>query len=99
MPVHRFFRTDGSGHFLTASATERDAIGASRAHSHFRYEGVAFFAAPQEVPGAFSSWRTGTGLVRSVGGTPGADAQPVEPSVEDAYLLLRMQQTHPAGAT
>ena len=55
--------------------------------------------AAQEVPGAFSSWRTGTGRVRSVGGTPGADAQSVEPTVEDAYLLLRMQQTHPAGAT
>jgi len=57
VPVHRFFRTDGSGHFLTASATERDAIGASRAHSHFQYEGVAFFAAPQEVPGALPVYR------------------------------------------
>ena len=57
VPVHRFFRTDGSGHFLTASATERDAIGASPAHSHFQYEGVAFFAAPQSALGAVPVYR------------------------------------------
>ncbi len=55
--------------------------------------------AAQEVPGALSSWRTGTGSVRSVGGTPGADAELVEPTVEDAYLLLRAQQHRPAGAS
>ena len=36
-----------------------------------------------------SSWRTGSGAVRSVGGTPRPDAQLVEPAVEDAYLLMR----------
>ena len=39
--------------------------------------------------GALTSWRTGTGTTRSIGGTPGPDAQPVEPAVEDAYLLMR----------
>jgi ABC-2 type transport system ATP-binding protein len=38
---------------------------------------------------AIATWKTGTGLIRSVGGTPPADAQPVDPSVEDAYLLIR----------
>lgn len=41
-----------------------------------------------EVPGARVSWRTGTGRVRSIGGTPGPGAEPAEPSVEDAYLLM-----------
>jgi ABC-2 type transport system ATP-binding protein len=45
--------------------------------------------APAALPGALSSWRTGSGAIRSVGGRPGIDATPVEPSVEDAYLLLR----------
>ena len=67
-----------------------DLIEVARGHVHI---------AAQEVPGALSSWRTGTGRVRSVGGTPGADAHSVEPSVEDAYLLLRAQRTHPAAAT
>ncbi len=39
--------------------------------------------------GAIHTWRTGTGLVRSVGGRPGPDADTVAPTVEDAYLLLR----------
>jgi ABC-2 type transport system ATP-binding protein len=42
-----------------------------------------------ENEGALSSWRTGSGAVKSVGGTPAADAEGAEPSVEDAYLLLR----------
>ncbi len=41
-----------------------------------------------ELPGARHSWRTGTGRVRSIGGTPGAGAEPTAPSVEDAYLLM-----------
>jgi ABC-2 type transport system ATP-binding protein len=41
-----------------------------------------------EVPGAQVSWRTGTGRVRSIGGTPPAGAEQAEPSVEDAYLLM-----------
>ncbi|HET9422489.1 MAG TPA: ATP-binding cassette domain-containing protein [Nocardioides sp.] len=39
--------------------------------------------------GALSSWRTGSGAVRSVGGTPRHDSRAVEPAVEDAYLLMR----------
>ena len=41
-----------------------------------------------EIPGARVSWRTGTGRIRSIGGTPPAGAEPAEPSVEDAYLLM-----------
>ena len=39
------------------------------------------------IPGACVSWRTGTGRIRSIGGTPPTTAEPAEPSVEDAYLL------------
>ncbi len=39
--------------------------------------------------GAMSSWRTGSGQTRSIGGAPGPDARVVEPAVEDAYLLMR----------
>jgi ABC-2 type transport system ATP-binding protein len=42
----------------------------------------------REIPGARVSWRTGTGRIRSIGGTPPAGAEPAEPSVEDAYLLM-----------
>lgn len=38
---------------------------------------------------ALSTWRTGTGEIRSVGGRPSPGARPTEPTVEDAYLLLR----------
>lgn len=49
------------------------------------------------APGALNSWRTGTGSVRSVGGLPGPDATVVEPTVEDAYLLLRAAQPDTQG--
>jgi ABC-2 type transport system ATP-binding protein len=38
---------------------------------------------------AIATWKTGIGLIRSVGGMPAADAQALDPSVEDAYLLIR----------
>ena len=41
-----------------------------------------------EIPGARVSWRTGTGRIRSIGGTPPRAAEAAEPSVEDAYLLM-----------
>jgi ABC-2 type transport system ATP-binding protein len=44
---------------------------------------------PDSTIGALTSWRTGTGAVRSVGGVPGAGCVPAEPAVEDAYLLMR----------
>jgi ABC-2 type transport system ATP-binding protein len=53
---------------------------------------------PSPSAGALSAWRTGTGTVRSVGGEPGADAVPVEPTVEDAYLLLRGEPNNTQGA-
>lgn len=39
--------------------------------------------------GAIATWRTGSALIRSVGGTPAPGARSVEATVEDAYLLLR----------
>jgi ABC-2 type transport system ATP-binding protein len=50
------------------------------------------------APGALNSWRTGTGTVRSVGGRAGLDAELVEPTVEDAYLLLRGEPNTTQGA-
>jgi ABC-2 type transport system ATP-binding protein len=44
--------------------------------------------ADEEDVSAFTSWRTGTGRVRHVGEAP-AGADLVEPTLEDAYLLMR----------
>lgn len=49
----------------------------------------AVWVGPTATSGALVTWRTGTGAVRSVGGTPGPGCEPVEPAVEDAYLLMR----------
>lgn len=47
---------------------------------------------PTASAGAVGTWKTGTGLVRSVGGTPDPrTSAPVDPTVEDAYLLLRAE--------
>jgi ABC-2 type transport system ATP-binding protein len=56
-------------------------------------------AGPAPSRGAVTTWRTGTGQIRSVGGQPHPDAVPVEPSVEDAYLLLRCQLSTSEGVT
>jgi ABC-2 type transport system ATP-binding protein len=53
---------------------------------------------PEAGPDALSSYRTGSGSIRSVGGRLGPDAVPVEPTVEDAYLLLRAAPTRIEGA-
>jgi ABC-2 type transport system ATP-binding protein len=45
--------------------------------------------ASEPDPAASVSWRTGTGRYRNVGGRMRDDAEQVEPSQEDAYLLLR----------
>jgi ABC-2 type transport system ATP-binding protein len=45
--------------------------------------------ADQPDPAATVSWRTGTGRYRNVGARVRDDAEHVEPSLEDAYLLLR----------
>lgn len=42
-------------------------------------------------PAARLSWRTGEGRYRNIGDAP-ADAQPVEPTIEDGYLLLLGEQ-------
>jgi ABC-2 type transport system ATP-binding protein len=49
--------------------------------------------------GAVTTWKTGTGMVRSVGGQPAIGSAVVEPSVEDAYLLLRAETLTPQRAT
>jgi ABC-2 type transport system ATP-binding protein len=54
---------------------------------------------PTATDGAISTWRTGTGSIRSVGGRPAPDSTNVPPSVEDAYLLLRAAQPTPEGVT
>jgi ABC-2 type transport system ATP-binding protein len=54
---------------------------------------------PLANEGAISSWRTGGGDVRSIGGTPHPSARPAEPHVEDAYLLARSRDLHTTGAT
>jgi ABC-2 type transport system ATP-binding protein len=45
--------------------------------------------ADEPDPAASVSWRTGTGRYRNVGARVRAGAELVEPSLEDAYLLLR----------
>ena len=54
---------------------------------------------PAATTGAVQTWKTGTGLVRSVGGQPAPDSSVVDPSVEDAYLLLRSELHTPQGVT
>ena len=46
---------------------------------------------PAPTAGSVQTWRTGTGMIRSVGGVPGPGCRTVDPSVEDAYLLLRAE--------
>jgi ABC-2 type transport system ATP-binding protein len=43
--------------------------------------------AAERDPAALHAWRTGTGLIRNIGDPP-QDAVPIEPALEDAYLLL-----------
>ncbi len=54
--------------------------------------------ADEPSEGALTSWRTGTGATRSVGGTPARGARSVDASVEDAYLLLRGHRAEPSGS-
>jgi ABC-2 type transport system ATP-binding protein len=54
---------------------------------------------PAAGVGAVHTWKTGTGLVRSVGGQPAPDSCVVDPSVEDAYLLLRSEERTGQGVT
>jgi ABC-2 type transport system ATP-binding protein len=55
--------------------------------------------ADEADPAATVSWRTGTGRYRNVGSRPPAGGQPAEPSLEDAYLLLRDSARTPEEAT
>ncbi|HET8600079.1 MAG TPA: ATP-binding cassette domain-containing protein [Segeticoccus sp.] len=53
---------------------------------------------PEGNVDALSSWRTGSGEIRSVGGRPTPGSRPAEPAVEDAYLLVRRARRESAGA-
>jgi ABC-2 type transport system ATP-binding protein len=52
-------------------------------------------------PAAYAAWRTGTGRYRNVADHAPHGVEVVEPSLEDAYLLLRAGQpaTHAGGVT
>ncbi len=71
---------DGAIHF-DGTVPELLATAAGRVH-----------LGPTATTGAVQTWKTGTGLVRSVGGQPGPNFSAVDPSVEDAYLLLRSEE-------
>jgi ABC-2 type transport system ATP-binding protein len=49
-------------------------------------EGMVW-SSPEPAVGALVSWRTEHGNYRVIGDRPGPDATPIEPSVEDGYLL------------
>ena len=51
-------------------------------------EGQVWLSADPGPDDALVSWRTGTGSHHVVGGTPPRGAQPAEPTLEDAYLLM-----------
>ena len=53
-----------------------------------RAEGCVWLA-DEPHPAAVSTWRTATGRYRNLADPAPAGAQLVEPSLEDAYLLLR----------
>ncbi|MGW1147816.1 ATP-binding cassette domain-containing protein [Streptomyces sp. NPDC002454] len=46
------------------------------------------WSSAERAPGALAAWRTGAGTFRNVGDPP-PGAPPVDPTVEDGYLLLR----------
>ncbi len=54
--------------------------------------------ADQPGDDALVSWRTGTGRHHVVGGTPPAGAEPAEPTLEDAYLLMLGPDAQPLRA-
>ena len=84
-------------------ALEYPALGA------VRYDGLVtdlvrqaagrVWLADEPDPAASVSWRTGTGRYRNIGTRVRDDAEHAEPSLEDAYLLLRggSPEHEPAG--
>jgi ABC-2 type transport system ATP-binding protein len=46
------------------------------------------WSSPAEGPGAVISWRTESGAYRVLGPRPARDARPLQPTVEDGYLLV-----------
>ncbi len=54
-----------------------------------RYAAGRVWLADDADPAARASWRTGTGRYRNIAHRAPTGVEPVEPSLEDAYLLLR----------
>jgi ABC-2 type transport system ATP-binding protein len=52
-----------------------------------RAEGLVW-SAQEASPDAVASWRTDNGMLRVIGACPGPGATPVEPTLEDGYLLV-----------
>jgi ABC-2 type transport system ATP-binding protein len=77
-------------------------------HGRIRYDGAVTDLVRQAVgrvwladepdPSASASWRTGTGRYRNVAVEVRADVEHVDPSLEDAYLLLRSTSNNRAKA-
>ncbi len=78
---------DGAIHF-DGTVPELLATAAGRVH-----------LGPTANTGSVQTWKTGTGMVRSVGGQPAPGSSVVDPSVEDAYLLLRSEGRTRQGVT
>jgi len=78
-------------------------------HGRIRYDGRVtelvgqaagrVWLADEADPAAAVSWRTGTGRYRNIAPYARADVEHVEPSLEDAYLLLRDSSRTPEEAT
>ena len=49
-------------------------------------------------PRAIASWRIGSGRYRNIADRAPSGAAAVEPTLEDAYLLLRAETAHPTGS-
>ena len=50
-------------------------------------------------PRAIASWRIGSGRYRNIADRAPSGAEAVEPTLEDAYLLLRAEAAHPERIT
>ena len=75
---------------LLLAVAERD-VGASRTlyERHAGWLAIRLARRYEPDPAASVSWRTGTGRYRNVGARVRDSAEHVEPSLEDACLLLR----------
>ncbi len=54
-PVYRFFRAQPAAHFYTINQTEKDQL--IERHPQWRYEGIAWYAYPEQQPGTIPVFR------------------------------------------